>query len=232
MKHLSYDEVRHRDGDYRARYAIDWERGERKYKVPMAGVRVYENGLIEVSRMGYNDPAWRYDALKQLDLDFRLRSEFGGLRFFDPNTGCEVRKAHVQGNLFLYDAVRQRIYTGANYSQQAVFTFISQHAQPIASSELNYRVPNKKRFNERIDALKECFAFGETLTALNAGHGPLSHSVFRNDFLKNEIPPDLTSERGRSFCVWLHRSKLFVVRSLFDATKDSYLVKYLNVKEK
>lgn len=232
MKHLSYDEVAHQSTyDYGARYAIDWESGERKYKIPYSGIRVYENGLIEVSRMGYNDPSWRYDVRVRFDLDFRLRSGFKCQEFFDPDTGRKVRKSHVRGNVFLYDDKLQRVYAGKSYGA-SMFTFMSEHAQPIASNDLTYAVPNKMRFNERMDALKEHFALGETLAALSVASPSFSYSLFRTPFSDNAVPPDLTSEDGRNFCLLLHHNKEHVKKDLINATKDVFTVKYLNVKEK
>jgi hypothetical protein len=74
MKHLTFDEVIHYGN---GRYAIDWENGERKYKEPFQGIKVYEHGLIEVCRNGARDPSWRWHAFNSFKLDFRLMSGFG-----------------------------------------------------------------------------------------------------------------------------------------------------------
>lgn len=53
MKHLTFDEVIHYGS---GRYAIDWDNGERKYKEPCQGIKVYEHGLYRSMQQWSTQP--------------------------------------------------------------------------------------------------------------------------------------------------------------------------------
>jgi hypothetical protein len=235
MKHITFDEAKHEPSDYSgARYAIDWDNGERKYKEPFRGIRVYESGIIQVSRMGARDPDWRQYVFNNFKLDFRLTSGFGSYTFFDANTGRKVFKKHLQQGLFLYMREWGRVYAGKGWG--TVFTFTSEHAQPTSADEVEYHVPNKQRYEERIAQLSECFALGETLLALkgNKGYGRHYMNLFTTQILTGikEVPIDMTQMNTQDFCLDIAAHITSVEKTVEKFTRDVHTTPYLTVKEK
>jgi len=229
MKHLTFDEVKHY-GD--GRYAIDWDNGERKYKEPFHGIKVYESGLIEVCKDGARNIDWRRHVFNNFGLDFRLMSGFGDYSFFDPDTGRKVIKKHIDKGVLLYDRVWSRVYVGSRWSSK--FTFLSEHAQPTSEHPVTYRVPNKQRYDERMAQLAECFALGETLNALrgNQSRGYIGW-LNANTLIGGEpIPTDLTTKNAQDFCLTIAVGKVNAEKKIHEATRDVHTTPYLIVKEK
>lgn len=230
MKHLTFDEVIHY-GD--GRYAIDWDNGERKYKEPFHGIKVYENGLIEVCKDGTRDPAWRRHVFNIFKLDFRLMSGFWNFVFFDPDTGRKVAKKHIDKGVLLYDRVWSRVYVGRGWGSK--FTFLSEHAQPTSKHPVTYRVPNKQRYDERMAQLAECFALGETLNALRGdarSRGYIGYGYKRMIVGDEPIPTDLTTTEAQEFCQAVAAGKVNAEKKIYEATRDVHTTPYLIVKEK
>jgi len=237
MKHLTFDEVIHY-GD--GRYAIDWDNGERKYKEPFREIKVYESGLIEVCEDGARDPSWRRHVGRTFDLDFRLMSGFGDYSFFDPDTGRKVLKKHIDKGVLLYDHVWSRVYVGHGWGIK--FTFLSEHAQPTSKHPVTYRVPSKKRYDERMAQLAECFALGETLNALLGRAGALGYGYIgwtpvgwtHESMLVGDkpIPTDLTTKDAQDFCLAIAVGKVNAEKKIYEATRDVHTTPYLIVKEK
>lgn len=79
MKQLDYEKVAHQAGyndNYQAKYSLDWDRNEEKFKCPVRNVlRVYQGGRIELHTSGYRDPDLRKQLLKDFDIDLQLVSE-------------------------------------------------------------------------------------------------------------------------------------------------------------
>ena len=230
MKHLTFDEVIHY-GD--GRYAIDWDNGERKYKEPFHGIKVYEHGLIEVCRTGARDPSCRRHVGRTFDLDFRLMSGFGDYSFFDPDTGRKVLKKNIDKGVLLYDRVWGRAYVGHGWGSK--FTFLSEHAQPTSKHPVTYRVPNKKRYDERMAQLAECFALGETLNALRGDARPRGYIGCTHESMlvgDKPIPTDLTTTEAQEFCQVVAVDKFNAEKKIHEATRDVHTTPYLIVKEK
>jgi hypothetical protein len=229
MKHLTFDEVIHYGN---GRYAIDWENGERKYKEPFQGIKVYEHGLIEVCRNGARDPSWRRHVFNTFKLDFRTMPGFGNLSFFDPNTGRKVPKKYMGIGVLLYDRVWGRVYAGNGWGSS--FTSLSEHAQPTSKHPVTYRVPNKQRYDERMAQLAEHFALGETLNALRGdarSRGYLGWGYERMIVGDKPIPTDLTTTEAQEFCQAVAAGKVNVEKKIYAATRDVHTTPYLIVKE-
>jgi len=231
MKHLTFDEVTHYGN---GRYAIDWENGERKYKEPFQGIKVYEHGLIEVCRNGARDPSWRHHVFNIFKLDFRLMSGFGDYSFFDPDTGRKVIKKHIHRAVFLYDRVWGRVYAGNGWGSS--FTFLSEHAQPTSKYPVTRYVPNKKRYDERMAQLAEHFALGETLNALLGRAGALGYGYIgwtHESMLVGDkpIPTDLTTPEAQQFCQTVAAGRVNAEKKIHEATRDVHTTPYLIVKE-
>lgn len=229
MKHLTFDKVMHY-GD--GRYAIDWDNGERKYKEPFHGIRVYESGLIEVCKDGSCDIDWRRYVFNNFGLDFRLVSGFGNYVFFDPDTGRKVAKKHMDRGVFLYDRVWGRAYAGNGWGSR--FTFLSEHAQPTSKHPVTYRVPNKQRYEEKMAQLAECFALGETLNALRGNQSKGYVGWLHGNTLIGDrpVPTDLTTTEAQEFCLAIAVGKVNAEKKIHEATRDVHTIPYLIVKEK
>ena len=231
MKPLSFESVVHL-AQAPARYAIDWDNGERKYKVAYYGIRVYENNLIQVSRSGLRDPVWRREVRSRYDLDFRLRGELSGYTLFDPDIGCPIAKTYLASTMFLLDKKWMRLYNAFKYD--CTFTFLSEHAQPSSKYPITYKVTNKSRYKEKMNVLKEHFALGETLCALNPKDVPYFgyklHGMLAKALIS--IPQDFTNPEVQQLCKILATHKNKAKKVISDATKDVFSTPYLVIKEK
>ena len=235
MKHITFDEVKHEPNYNGARYAIDWDNGERKYKEPFRGIRVYENGIIQVRRMGARDPDWRRYVFNNFKLDFRRLAEFGYYTFFDANTGRKVLKKHLQQRWFLYTREWERVYAARHWGG-GVVTFLSEHAQPTSAVEVEYHIPNKQRYKERMARLAECFALGETLLAMKGNNAYGNHymNLFTTKILTGieEVPIDLTQMSAQNFCLNIAAHRASVEKTVEKVTSDVHKTPYLTLKEK
>ncbi len=242
MKFLLFESVVHL-AQPPERYAIDWDNGERKYKVAYYGIRVYENDLIQVSRSGLRDPIWRSEVRSRYDLDFRLRSELSGYTLFNPDIGCPIPKTYLNGNLFLFDKKWMRLYDASKYNY--AFTFLSEHAQPSSKYPITYKVTNKSKYKEKMNAFEKHFALGETLCALNPRDVPhFDEYKFQYEFQKMlqgrhgatgaliGVPQDFTNPEVQRFCKTLATHKKKAKKVVSDATKDVFSPPYLVIKEK
>lgn len=230
MKHLTFDKVMHYEN---GRYAIDWDNGERKYKEPFHGIKVYEHGLIEVCRNGARDIDWRRHVFNNFGLDFRLMSGFWNCVFFDPDTGRKVAKKHIDKGVFLYDRVWGRAYAGNGWGSR--FTFLSEHAQPTSKHPVTYRVPNKQRYDERMAQLAEHFALGDTLNALRGRAGALGYIGWMYESMlvgDKPRPTDLTTTEAQEFCTAIAAGRVNAEKKIYEATRDVHTIPHLIVKEK
>lgn len=233
MKHLRYeDTVNMGAGGYGtdARYEIDWHNGERKYKVPCQGVRIYENDLIEVRNAGFRRPEWRANVRRLLGLDFRLLSGLAGYTLYDPERGEKVAKAYLKHELFFLDKRFGRLYSAGTWDGE--FTFMSEHAQPISRRSVHYVVPNKARYTARMEELKEYIALGETLVAVDSTRKSWMSWGDYESLLsgKSALSTDLTDLKTQAFCRYLAcglaRAKAIVKKH----TSDFFAAKYLELR--
>lgn len=231
MIKLEYETVENTEG---GRYCIDWACGERKYKVPYQSIRVYESGLIEVTQTGARQPYWRRHVKRTYALDFRLLSGLAEYKLSDPDTGIKVAKRHILNKWypFLLDLKWGRLYTGNMYGSK--FTFMSEHAQPLSSVAVSYRVPNKAKYKERMSALEEHFALGITLSSVAANSTNWPYYLMRDhvDICEGSkpIPQDFTELDTQKFCVALAHQSQRASRLVSVSTSDVHTAKYLNVK--
>jgi len=228
--HLTFDEVRHYGS---GRYAIDWERGERKYKTPCHGIAVYECGLVEVTRSGYNDPSWRRHAASQYDLRMENLSEFGGYRFATPE-GVPVQKNQITaGTMFMHDYERGRVYFMPKW--RGCITFLSEHAQPIAKDPVKIFVRDKRKEKELRGALDEHIALGITLCGLQGGKSIYPSRHYPPTNLKKLIVNrggDLSDEDVQEACKSIVQFPLAFQNEVRAKCGRTMQYEYLTVKEK
>ena len=232
MKHLKFEDVKHTGS---GRYAIDWQRGERKYKTPFHGIDVYECGLIEVTRSGYNDPSWRGHAAKSYDLHMENLSEFGGYRFTTPEGRPVLKNQLTAGSMFMHDYERGRIYFMMGW--RGCIQFLSEHAQPIAKYPVKPFVRDKRKEVDLRNALAEHHALGVTLIGMQSIHDP--KSTYKNYYVDQHIKAlvskkggDLTSEDVQNQCKAIVQFPVAYQNAVIQACGKFEEFQYLNVKEK
>tara|TARA_R110000868_G_scaffold375165_1_gene639650 strand:- start:892 stop:1584 length:693 start_codon:yes stop_codon:yes gene_type:complete len=170
MKWLRFNEVEHfNDGEY----GLDW-RSEppRKYKMVYRGIRVYENGPIEVSNQGARNPDWRHMAYNVAGLDFRLATDLKGCTLVDPTTGLTVSKGLIEGDApLLFHHELNRLYYVHDWD---TIQFLSEHAQPIPAKPVTWMVRDKAKEATVREVLKPYIDLGVTLYTLNReSHGAM-----------------------------------------------------------
>lgn len=207
MKHITFENTKNLG--WNARYQIDWQNGERRYKEPVHHVRAYECGIVEIHWDGERHPGWRNDVRRMFDLDFRLSADLGcqikTLR--NPQTKETIAKAWLTNKMFMVDYERKRLY--ATNGGRTRITFLSQYAQPLSDTKAVYAIPDKKAFKEKWSALDEYLRFGETLLALKTPT-VMHYWGLKNTLTKEFGVPsglDLITDKARAFCAGLARSK-------------------------
>lgn len=235
LKRLVFDEAKHVSyADARERYAIDWDNGERKYKRLLAGVHLYESGLLEVRSCGVRDPRWRYDLESRTGLKVCLFDEITNVTFRNPLDGERIHRVHIKvAKPVLYVPELKRIYTSGYMYQDITpcFSFASQYAQPTSNTGFKIRIPNKQRFEEYKASLKEHYALGETIKAVgNKKYGNVCH--MRTVLGQKSIPIDLTSAEAQDFCLSLVLYEPQAVETMKKATATKFELPYITVEEK
>jgi hypothetical protein len=228
---LRFDDVEH--NDYGAKYAIDWQKGERKYKTPMHGLRVYEGGMIEVTQVGYNRPEWRVEMERRYGICFKLMSQMTHVTFHTCDTDEKVLKLHVSNKIVMHEQKLGRIYGCEIWG--SAFQFISEHAQPIGTHPVSFRIPNKEKERSRYQELEEYFALGRTLNALNAhkqSYNPFGYFTIKYLERKEPLPTDLTTTEAQIFCKSIAANENTVRVIVTKDCADIFTTPYLNIKEK
>ena len=240
MRYITFDEIEDRE------YRIDWDTNhELKYKEPLHGIRVYQTGVVVVSRNGYNDPTWRARALSEFGLDFQLPKDLIGATFFDPNTGAQVRKGEIEPDMLLVhrDSYQTRVYAVGQsyYGGDYGIRFVSEHALPLPGMRLSYSTRNKPLEEARLTAMAEHFAVGETLNAVSEyktvrrwgrGRGYMSEAVM--DYINGikPLPTDLQDPEVQDFCRYIANARRLVEEAVSKAARTKFNPEYLIMKEK
>jgi hypothetical protein len=239
MHFLTFDEVEHKQSYCSfGRYAIDWETAaELKYKEPIGGIRVYENGVILVHRNGYRDPDWRSKVRAMFDLNFELTKDLIGMTFTNPDTGAVVPRSAILHEILLHDTTLGRVYCVGNWALSDSIRFVSEHAQPMGSLPVTYRVRNKARGEERLAALHDHFELGRTLLAMKGGE--MSRYRRGVDYemrrvLSGEAPPptNLRAKTTQDLCYALAEVEPQAKRLIQSCARDVFTPKHLLIKEK
>jgi hypothetical protein len=234
---LTFEEAEH--SGY-GRYAIDWDT-EQKYKEPLSGVRIYENGVVHVSRNGYRDPNWRKCARRDFGLNFVLKKDLTGIEFYCPNTGVRVHKKSINADILLRDDALGRVYSIANWGNDAAVRFVSEHAQPMGGLPLTYYVPNPQREAERLAVFSPMFELGATLRAVSGETDVLQRYQMQwhleydaKLMIYGEIPPPRTlrSEKAQAICKSLAECEPYARDLIRRESRDKYEPNYLLIKEK
>ena len=163
-----------------------------------------------------------------------MLSGLAGYELSDPDTGIKVAKRHLitKWHPFLFDLKWNRLYVGNYYNSK--FTFMSEHAQPLGNVAVSYRIPNKAKYKERMSALEEHFALGDTLASVAANSTNWPYYLMRNhvDICEGNkpIPQDFTELDTQMFCVALSYQKKRATGLVKISTSDVHTAKYLNVK--
>jgi len=233
MRYLNYETVEHH-GFSQAVYSIDWDKGERKYKSPMHGVRSYENGPTEVKFSGQRNPAWRraFRSVGSSGIDMRMLSGLVDYTLHDPNTGEKVKKNSIKTKMFCLDHKWRRAYPAENHT---TISLISEHAQPSCDSMLTYTTPNKERYAHLMDRVKDHFALGLTLAALDLAlstkYWYLSWTIREALVGHQEVPEDLTTEEARTFCLTIHVNRMAALAAIEEKSRNVFEVPYLIIKD-
>lgn len=174
MKWVTFDEV---ENPGLKRYEIDWSTyDERRYKEPVSGFRVYEAGFIHLVTNGGNDPNLRAFLINAYGIDLRLLNELSGYEFFDPERKTSVAKAWLDPDdgPFLLDVFRNRVYCVHRRGSRpwSGIKFLHPDAQPVASTPMQYKRPNRATEKALRDRLRSAMDLGETLTAMSGTPTP------------------------------------------------------------
>lgn len=231
MKWITYDEVRHDGGNRwgREQYSIDFDTvEERKYKVPLWGVRVYEHGTIEVNNHGYNNPEWRHKIERMLGISFVFPKDLVGAKFEDPDTGEKVPKSALPKQLVYHDIERGRIY----HVHDGIISFSSEHAQPFCE-KFKYMTTDKEAFTARMEQLREYVEMGKALVLLGGDPGNDWLSYYEREMITSGRVPEggMADEKFRKTCKSMARSEPALKKLVFMATKRVHRPNYLLVKE-
>ena len=228
MNYLKYEDAVHLG--FSARYDIDWDNAERKFKSPLYGVRTYENGPTEIKFFAQRNPAWRLH-VRKIGIDMRMLSGLVDYTLYDPNTGEKVKKNSIKASMFCLSKKWGRVYP-ANNGVEA--TLVSEHAQPTSIARLKYTTPNKERYAQLMVRVQPYFDLGLTLVSLsNDSHtsGYVNWSTKKMLTGEKPLPEDLTTAEAREFCVSIQRAKIRVINIINEASRNVIEVPYLNIKE-
>ena len=243
MRYVTFDEVDH-CVPYKgsARYAIDWDNAELKYKEPLPGVLVYENGVILVHRNGYRDPEWRRSAFQIFGLEFVLKKDLVGVVFESPDTGERVNKSAIEADILLRDRKFGRVYATHNWQcDHRSLRFVSADSQPMGGLPVVHYSPNKQREAERLAAIEPMIKLGITLREVEGcGRQLKSYQMawqlgYNNRrMLTGELPlpENLQGEDAQDFCKTIARCEPLARSVVRAGARDKYEPKYLLIKEK
>lgn len=232
MKFPTFDEAKHHDYP-RSRYAIDWDNGERIYKEPIRGIRVYENNSVSVTFNGDRDPYWRKTVKQMFDLDFRLLKEMSGFELFTKD-GELVRKKHIDNvGPLLYVPKYNRVYQvrGSWRNKMYGVRFLHPDAQPVPYRTVVAFTRNQEEEQRRMETLKPYVELGTTLNNLGTG-STLDWYYTKNKLLYNDIPQDLRSDKTQAFCRSIASRLGKTYEAVQLASRDKHEFDYLIVKEK
>jgi len=227
MKIPKYEDCEHVDQGYwrsGGSYAIDWEKGERKYRIPYPGIRVYEHGEVLIAGNGYRDPVWRIKVESRFGLRFRLLRDITHAKFYSPE-GEPVRKQEIGGGVFLQEG--DRIYSCRH---DAPLSLYYDTAQLSPEQYVCYARRNLEKEKARLIQLEEYFALGDTLVAMKGTLGYFLTLEPRETLTKGRYPKDLESPETQEFCHAISSHKKETIDLIIDKCKDEYEKPYLIVE--
>lgn len=141
MKQLNYEKVAHQAGyneDCEAKYSLDWDRNEEKFKCSVRNVlRVYQGGRIELRTCGYRDPDLRKQLLRDFDVDLQFVSEIRDIEFFTPE-GIQVKKKNIFQDILLLDHEHGMALAGYQYH------WVAPGYPPKGEKDIDLRIRNKE----------------------------------------------------------------------------------------
>lgn len=200
MKWLTYDSCENSPWGYENEpYRIDFDTFEhRKYKEPVAGVRVYENGVVSLHRAGNRDPHWRRRVKNVIGADFISLGDATGYKFYT-DAGARISKKDIKYGSYFFDFKLGRMYA-VNPSNP--LKFFAPHAMPVGTANVAYTerdIDTKKTLHK---TMAELLALGKTLCALRMHDRAMgAKSAFRF-FIIGECK-DLTTELSQRAAVAL-----------------------------
>ena len=228
MNYLKYEDAVHQG--YSARYDIDWDNGERKFKSPMSFVRSYENGPTQIHFHGQRSPDWRIHARK-IGVDMRMLSGLIDYTLHDPDTGEKVKKNSIKTRMFCLSKKWGRVYPAENGVDMSI---VSEHAQPTSVARIKYTTPNKERYAQLLDRIQPHFDLGLVLVSLTNNASTSDYVNWNTKKMltgEDPIPEDLTTVEARAFCISIQRAKVRVLQVIDAASRNVFEVPYLTIKE-
>lgn len=164
MKAMTYDKIEH-VGDWQcqsgAKYAIDWDRNEEKYKCPIRHyIRVYQGGRIELCTSGYRDPDLRKELWKKFEIDLQVVSQITNTEFFLPD-GTPVYKNYIKEDNLLLDHEFGVALCGSKYH------WVDHGYPPKSDNVVICRTRNKLKEEEFMDMWKDTLDVALTLFSIS-----------------------------------------------------------------
>lgn len=131
---------------------------QRKFKEEHAGLRLYENGLVEIDPHVYRNPRLRGVLSSQYDLHFWNPFETRSLEYFTPE-GKPVKKSWIQRGYFIYDARHKMVV-------QTPARLYGEHARLVSDTPIRIAEYQKGLADKFKAKHKELFAFAVSFAAL------------------------------------------------------------------
>lgn len=224
MKIPKYEDID--TSDYSgSEYKIDWHKGHRKYKEPVTGMRVYEHGMVELLKSGYRDPAWRSNISRNYGITFKLLSEMTDCKFIDPNSRVRVKKSWLEETLFFVHG--DKAYASPWWNES--IRLHSEHALPSTLGIIKYFTRNKQAEKNFKQSLQEHISLGKTLNAISSTDTYWYYDTEKR--LSNmNIPSNLTTEEGQSFCKQIARFETKVDGIISKECRNKFETKYLEIE--
>ena len=178
-----WSNIKHEPGhrDYYAKYGIDWDRNEEKFKDPIAGVlRYYQGGRREILITGEGKPGLR-KVMRGHGVDFRLLGELD-MDMYTPE-GVKITRSRIQGTgTFLVDCEFNRVIRG-----NCTVYDDGGHA-PVANRRIMVLVDQPELANRWFDDNKEALELCVTINALTNTLMPSDEGIAREvRFWVNEM---------------------------------------------
>ena len=177
-------------------YQVDFStNSHRRFKEEIQGVRVYENGLVEIAPYVYRHPDLRYQLRSKYNMEFLNPYEVRGFKYFSPERKL-VRKDWVEREFYLYDFRH-------NMMVRTPACFYGDHArligEPIRIAE--YRKADGDAFRAKHQPL---FDLAASFSAVS------NEELWRRQmnalpFFHNQLPEDLelAIEQHKGLLYWL-----------------------------
>jgi hypothetical protein len=146
----------------RQTYQVDFnDYAERKYK-EQHGVRVYENGVVEIRHFPSNAPDTRETIRRQFGIHLELLSDIRGIQFVTVE-GEPVAKAHIRGATeFLLDH-KNGMALHLSWEDENHIRYYGPNARPIGGKPFTIGIPDRSAAKQLREQLADNLNLGLTL---------------------------------------------------------------------